>query len=134
MRTRKRLKAEQKVGYKNPPMRTRFKPGQSGNPAGRPKASKNFRTLMAELITQRVRVTENGKSRSIPAHEALLKRILAQALQGDAKSTEQMLKLWQTHSNSDDSEAASEDSAFADSEIIQETIDRLIRERKRRKA
>lgn len=26
------------VGYRNPPKHTRFKPGQSGNPAGRPKA------------------------------------------------------------------------------------------------
>ena len=25
------------IGYKKPPLETRFKPGQSGNPSGRPK-------------------------------------------------------------------------------------------------
>lgn len=27
-----------KVGYRKPPVETRFKPGQSGNPRGRPRA------------------------------------------------------------------------------------------------
>jgi hypothetical protein len=89
---------------------------------------------MDELMTQRIKVTENGKSRSVPAHEALLKRILAQALQGNAKATDQMLKLWQSHSGGEDNDVGPVDRPAADSEIIQETIDRLIHERKRRKA
>lgn len=39
-----------KVGYCNPPIHTRFKPGQSGNPSGRPKGSKNFSTQMMEFL------------------------------------------------------------------------------------
>ena len=31
------------VGYGKPPAGTRFKPGQSGNPAGRPKGSRRNR-------------------------------------------------------------------------------------------
>ena len=31
--------SENAVGYKNPPIKGRFKPGQSGNPGGRPKGS-----------------------------------------------------------------------------------------------
>jgi hypothetical protein len=30
---------QEEVGYKHPPKRTRFKPGQSGNPKGRPKGT-----------------------------------------------------------------------------------------------
>ncbi len=35
------------VGYKKPPLHSRFKKGQSGNPRGRPRGSKNFSTLRA---------------------------------------------------------------------------------------
>lgn len=40
------------VGYKRPPAQTRWKPGQSGNPAGRPKSltfSEACRKLLAEI-------------------------------------------------------------------------------------
>ena len=38
------------VGYASPPKRTRFKPGRSGNPSGRPKRQPSFRAaLLAEL-------------------------------------------------------------------------------------
>jgi hypothetical protein len=35
---------EEKVGYGRPPLATRFKLGQSGNPNGRPKGSLNQKT------------------------------------------------------------------------------------------
>ena len=38
------------VGYKRPPSHTRFRPGRSGNPGGRPKRRPSFRAaLLAEL-------------------------------------------------------------------------------------
>jgi hypothetical protein len=41
---------EEKVGYRKPPAKTRFKPGQSGNLNGRPKGSVNLKTdLRSEL-------------------------------------------------------------------------------------
>ena len=35
---------EEKIGYRKPPTKTRFKPGQSGNPNGRPRGSVNLKT------------------------------------------------------------------------------------------
>jgi hypothetical protein len=45
---------EQKVGYKNPPKETRWKPGQSGNPKGRPKSFDALRDLFQSIAEQEV--------------------------------------------------------------------------------
>lgn len=37
------------VGYGKPPVATRFKQGQSGNPKGRPKGAKNKRSALFEV-------------------------------------------------------------------------------------
>jgi hypothetical protein len=56
---------EYEVGYKKPPQRSRFKKGESGNPNGRPRGSKNLATLLEKELRQRVVVNENGRRRSI---------------------------------------------------------------------
>ena len=50
---RKRVRLESSdddVGYGKPPRSRRFKPGQSGNPKGRPKGAKNRDTILRELL------------------------------------------------------------------------------------
>jgi len=49
------------VGNKKPPLHTRFKPGQSGNPSGRPKGSVNFDTTLLKEFHKKVPATINGK-------------------------------------------------------------------------
>lgn len=46
-------KEEYEVGYGRPPTHTRFQPGKSGNPNGRPKGSKNTKTILMEELIQR---------------------------------------------------------------------------------
>src|SRR4051812_22064444 len=53
------------VGYKMTPHRTRFQPGHSGNPKGRPKGTKNFATVIDEELRVPIEVTENGKRKRI---------------------------------------------------------------------
>ena len=52
----------EKVGPGNPPRHTRFKPGQSGNPNGRPKGSKNFATILQQQLTKKITITVDGKA------------------------------------------------------------------------
>jgi len=74
------------VGYKKPPKNGRFKKGQSGNPNGRPKGSKNFVTILTKELNQKITVNENGKQKNISRMEAMVKRLVAEALQGERRS------------------------------------------------
>lgn len=91
--------APYEVGYRKPPVAHRFCKGQSGNPAGskskRGKARRG-KTLRAELIdelSERIAVTEGGRRRHVPRQTALVKKLIADALGGDAKARAQLIQL-----------------------------------------
>lgn len=81
------------VGYKHPPIQTRFKAGRSGNPKGRPKKTPTLGdAVLAELDTV-VTITVGGKERKITLREAIAKQHTSKAAKGDAKSTEIVMSL-----------------------------------------
>ena len=45
-----------KVGYRRPPRRAQFRPGQSGNPRGRPKGSRNFASVMKKVLAKPINI------------------------------------------------------------------------------
>ena len=49
------------VGNKKPPLNSRFKPGQSGNPKGRPKGHKSVSVTLLHELNRSVSATINGK-------------------------------------------------------------------------
>ena len=69
-------------GYRQPPVATRFKPGESGNPRGRPKGSRNFDTAIEKELNARLAVTENGKRRTITKRQAVAKQLVHKAISG----------------------------------------------------
>jgi hypothetical protein len=77
---------EYSVGYGRPPQHTRFQPGRSGNPKGRPRGSKNFSTVFAEEIVQPITLIENGKRKTMQKGQALVKQIVNKALSNDVKA------------------------------------------------
>jgi hypothetical protein len=83
-----------KVGYGKPPRATQFKPGRSGNPKGRPKGSRNLATDLAAELGEHITVREEGHSRRISKQRALIKSLMARALQGDVRATAAMLALY----------------------------------------
>ena len=74
------------IGYRRPPESGQFKKGTSGNPRGRPKGSANFLTILEQELSQTVVVNENGRKKKITRLQAMVKRIVAGALQGDLKA------------------------------------------------
>jgi len=75
------------VGYCKPPAASQFKPGQSGNPKGRPKGSKNLKTKISAELNRKILVTENGKSKRIAKGDALVRQVVNKALSGHAGMT-----------------------------------------------
>ena len=49
-----------RVGDKRPPKHIQFTPGQSGNPAGRPKGSVNLKQKFEKELGKTITVTKNG--------------------------------------------------------------------------
>lgn len=83
---RKKNGADYDVGYGRPPKSGQFKAGQSGNPSGRPKGSKNAMAQLSAAANEKITVTVNGKTRRITKYEAMCKQLLNNALNGDARA------------------------------------------------
>jgi len=74
------------IGYKRPPKAGQFKKGRSGNPKGRPKGSNNFVTLLEQELGQSIVVNENGKKKTVSRMQAMVKRMVSGALQGETRA------------------------------------------------
>ena len=81
-------KRSYKVGYAKPPKQSQFKPGQSGNPNGRPKGARGFGAELDDELKQTIQVTENGRPRKLSKQKAMIKALLSKALKGDSKSVQ----------------------------------------------
>ena len=86
-------KDEYEVGYGKPPEATRFKKGASGNPNGRPKGTPDLKTIVRELLSAQVTVTEGGKKRKVSTLTATVMRLSEKALKGDMRAIEKLLSL-----------------------------------------
>jgi hypothetical protein len=76
------------IGYGKPPIGSRFRVGQSGNPEGRPTGAKNRTTIFNQVLNERVVVTEHGKRKSITKREAIFKQLVNKAAAGDHRAAQ----------------------------------------------
>jgi hypothetical protein len=74
------------IGYKQPPARYQVQAGQSGNPYGRPKGTRNFKSDLREELSEITSFREGGRDISISKQRALINRVVASAIDGDARS------------------------------------------------
>jgi hypothetical protein len=81
------------VGYAKPPLASRFKPGESGNPRGRPKNRKNPLAQMKEEMIKPIRIKEGQNFRYVPSPVALIIRLRQDALKGEPRAMAEYIKL-----------------------------------------
>jgi hypothetical protein len=121
------------VGFGKPPKRTQFKPGQSGNPRGRPKGTKNLKTDLTEELSERIVVREGEESRKVSKQRAVVKTLVAKTLKGDNRAgallVSMMMRLLETGEGTPDSEETLLEDEF---EVMKAFEDRIRRDQDRR--
>jgi len=107
------------IGYGRPPRHAQFRPGQSGNPRGRSRGSRNLRSDLEDELNQRIVVTTQGKKRSISRQQALVKTLVTRALQADGKSVNALLGLMLRLLPLSDDQAVEVDLSESDKAILE---------------
>ena len=80
-----------KVGPGRPPLNTRFRKGQSGNPGGRHK--KNMPALLADALNETVSVTIDGEQRQITKREAVVHQLVNKSTTADLRATKMLFDM-----------------------------------------
>jgi uncharacterized protein DUF5681 len=89
------MEDDTQVGYGKPPMNTRFKPGQSGNPAGRPKSPRSLERDLIEVMYETVTIGEGDARETLSKQHSILRGLAAKAMEGDPKATALVIELVQ---------------------------------------
>ena len=85
-------KKDYEIGYGRPPKTKQFRKGQSGNPKGRPRGSKNMYSVFLGVASRKVTITEAGRTRTVPLIEAIFTQMATGAAKGDRHSRRDFLQ------------------------------------------
>jgi hypothetical protein len=83
---RKAKKENYKVGYAKPPEHTRFKPGESGNPSGRPKSRPSLASEIEQALSEPVVVIEHGRRKRLTKLAATARQLANKGAAGDLRA------------------------------------------------
>ena len=82
----------EKIGYKNPPRATRWKPGQSGNPSRKyKKRSESIAGLIDKYFSTEIDITINGAASRASIFEVIVMQLWAKTAAGDNRAMNVLL-------------------------------------------
>ena len=101
------LPTDYEVGYGKPPAATRFAPGRSGNPKGRPKGSKSrpkppalneerMKSILMQEAYRTIKVNEGAGQVSIPMAQAVIRSLAVNAVKGNQRAQRLFTQLLST--------------------------------------
>jgi hypothetical protein len=105
------------VGYGKPPKHSRF-----GNPKGKVKGTKGLKAIVAGVFHEKVSVRTPTGVRKVTKLEALVQRLMNEALTGKPRAIEQIVRLAKEAGLADEAEAieaASEAVSEEDQQILE---------------
>ena len=117
-----------KVGPGRPPLHTRFRKGQSGNPGGRGK--KQLSALLADALNEPVFVTIDGERRKTTKREAVVLQLVDKSTSADLRATKMLIDMMKDveHKAGDAPPPEPRRLAAADKEVVQLFVARLRRQ------
>lgn len=89
--------ADESVGYGRPPRQSRFQPGRSGNPNGRPRGARGRAQIVEAIAGETHLVTENGVRQRRSALELVLLSLRNRSFTGHVKAFRAVHELLQRY-------------------------------------
>ena len=87
------IEGEYKVGRCRPPLHTRFKKGQSGNPRGPRSRPKDLPALLAAALNEPVVVGVDGDPRQITKREAVIAQLVDMSAGADLRAMKMLIDM-----------------------------------------
>ena len=115
------------VGYRRPPVATRFKVGNPG-PIGRRKKKKTVGQIIDDAMMKRIKVEENGRSRTVTAQEVIILNLVRLAARSDLRAIRALFALRERYHDSSDTTLNPSDLEAEDRKIIEEHLAELRRQ------
>ena len=116
-----------RVGYGHPPKHSQFRPGQSGNPSGRPKRVKNLQAELLEELGELTRIREGDSQLEISKARAIAKSLVRAAVDGNMRAATLLVSFCARTLG--DSDEQSEQGTPEDVEILNDFVSRELRRR-----
>lgn len=118
-----------KVGKYRPPRESQWKPGESGNRAGRKKGSKNRKTIIRAAEHKLFTVTKAGRQRKMTCTELGLEHLQQAVARGDLKAFVEYLAILERYSDRDEVIVSMEDLRAEDGAILANLLARKKRKK-----
>lgn len=118
-----------RVGYKRPPKHSQFRPGQSGNPSGRPKRKPSLTDDLAAELAEMISIVDGGRQLQVSKQRAIVKALVNAAMTGDLRAAAAVINLSATVVDNDAADAQEGADRSHDDELLEKYVEREVSRR-----
>jgi len=116
------------VGFGRPPAASKFKVGNvAALKKGRPKKTRTMGQIIEGALMTKVKVVENGRSKTMTAEEVIIRKLVLDAANGDKRATQTLFSLRDRYQDSDETTLDTADLQSEDRKILDEYFEALQR-------